>query len=135
MYTEYIKIENGQVKNHPVALDNLQQIYPDFLNNYQSLGYLPCEFFPAPGYPSPYCVITPVYTISGNVVQISYNLRPMTAEEKIERIAVRMNDPKPYESWIFDEATCDYISPVPHPQDGQQYNWDEETTSWVLVNE
>jgi hypothetical protein len=24
-------------------------------------------------------------------------------------------------------------SPTPYPTDGQPYNWNEETTSWVLV--
>jgi hypothetical protein len=39
--------------------------------------------------------------------------------------------PKPFESWILDEATCLWGSPVPHPQDNKRYVWDEPTTSWV----
>lgn len=40
--------------------------------------------------------------------------------------------PKPYNSWTLNENTCLWEPPVPYPQDGGPYHWDEETTSWVL---
>ena len=40
--------------------------------------------------------------------------------------------PKPYTSWILDEASCLWQSPVPHPQDGLKYDWDENILNWVL---
>jgi len=42
--------------------------------------------------------------------------------------------PKPYDSWLLDEDTCLWEAPVPMPEDGM-YTWDEETTSWVAVDE
>jgi hypothetical protein len=42
--------------------------------------------------------------------------------------------PQPYPSWTLNEDTCLWQPPVPMPTDGQLYNWDEATTSWV-VNE
>jgi len=42
--------------------------------------------------------------------------------------------PKPFPSWVLNEDTCLWDAPVPMPTDGQLYNWDEATTSWV-VNE
>jgi hypothetical protein len=42
--------------------------------------------------------------------------------------------PKPYPSWILNEYTCLWDAPVPMPQDGKIYNWDEATTSWVEVS-
>jgi hypothetical protein len=42
--------------------------------------------------------------------------------------------PKPYNSWILDEETCLWESPIPRPQDGKLYNWDEATTNWKEVN-
>jgi hypothetical protein len=39
--------------------------------------------------------------------------------------------PKPFPSWLFSENALDWVSPVPHPEDGKQYLWDENTTSWV----
>ena len=43
--------------------------------------------------------------------------------------------PKPYASWTLDESTCKWEPPVAYPTDGQRYRWDEDTTSWVLMDE
>ena len=40
---------------------------------------------------------------------------------------------KPFESWVLDEATCLWEAPVAYPEDGETYTWDEESTSWTLV--
>ena len=40
--------------------------------------------------------------------------------------------PKPFNSWILNETTCRWESPVVYPTDGQIYNWNEETTTWDL---
>ena len=40
--------------------------------------------------------------------------------------------PKPFASWILNEDTCNWESPVPYPADGNQYRWNEETQSWEL---
>lgn len=42
-------------------------------------------------------------------------------------------EPKPFESWILDEATCCYEPPVAYPTDGKEYDWDEATTNWVEI--
>jgi hypothetical protein len=42
--------------------------------------------------------------------------------------------PKPYDSWIINEDTCLWESPIPYPNDGNRYYWNEETLSWNLVN-
>lgn len=43
--------------------------------------------------------------------------------------------PKPFDSWILDEETCLWISPIAKPDDEKEYFWDEETKSWVEVTE
>ena len=59
----------------------------------------------------------------------------MTAEEKTEK----QNSVKEawaqngFASWIFDEATCSFVPPTPHPTDGKPYRWDEPTMSWVEI--
>ena len=42
--------------------------------------------------------------------------------------------PKPFNSWILNETTCLWESPVAHPNDGQQYNWNEQNQTWDLIN-
>jgi len=41
--------------------------------------------------------------------------------------------PQPYASWVLDEETYLWQSPVAMPEDGNLYTWNEETTSWELV--
>jgi hypothetical protein len=41
--------------------------------------------------------------------------------------------PKPYESWILNEETCLWDSPIPYPEDGEMHTWNEETQTWDLV--
>ena len=43
--------------------------------------------------------------------------------------------PKPFESWVLDEATCLWFAPVAYPEDGESYTWDEEAGDWVTVPE
>jgi hypothetical protein len=38
--------------------------------------------------------------------------------------------PKPYESWLLVEETCQWESPVPYPDDGLIYSWNEEIIDW-----
>ena len=40
--------------------------------------------------------------------------------------------PKPFESWVLDEETCLWAAPVPYPNDGQDYTWDETAGEWVV---
>ena len=42
--------------------------------------------------------------------------------------------PKPYPSWLLNINTCQWQPPVPYPNDGNLYIWDEATQSWVPVN-
>jgi len=40
--------------------------------------------------------------------------------------------PQPFESWVLNEDTCLWESPVAIPEDGNSYLWDEETKNWIL---
>ena len=40
--------------------------------------------------------------------------------------------PKPYASWVLNEDSCLWFAPVPWPDDGKEYLWDESTISWVV---
>jgi hypothetical protein len=95
----------------------------------------------------------------GLALQTSYNTRggvhynPETGEPSADQSkALRYNyagigfmydedrdafiPPKPYDSWILDEATCLWTAPIPYPADGGEYTWDESLGDWVeVVNE
>lgn len=40
--------------------------------------------------------------------------------------------PKPFNSWILNEDTCQWNPPVDMPNDENYYFWDEESTSWKI---
>jgi len=40
---------------------------------------------------------------------------------------------KPFNSWVLNDDTCKWESPVTYPDDGEQYKWNEDTTSWDAV--
>ena len=40
------------------------------------------------------------------------------------------SSPQPYPSWTLDEQ-CHWQPPVPRPDDGGYYTWDEESRTWI----
>ena len=38
--------------------------------------------------------------------------------------------PQPYASWTLNEDTCQWEPPIPIPNDGSYYEWNESTQSW-----
>ena len=43
--------------------------------------------------------------------------------------------PKPYASWLLNETTCQWESPVAYPDDGKIYEWDEDNKEWKEIKE
>jgi len=41
--------------------------------------------------------------------------------------------PKPFDSWVLNEDTCQWQAPTPMPEDDSIYLWDEETQEWMAV--
>jgi len=40
--------------------------------------------------------------------------------------------PKPFQSWILQESTCQWQAPEPYPTDGFSYFWNEAELAWEL---
>ena len=40
---------------------------------------------------------------------------------------------KPFNSWVLNESTCLWESPIPYPQDNNEYKWNEQNQSWDLI--
>lgn len=43
--------------------------------------------------------------------------------------------PQPFASWVLDEGSGLWVSPVPYPDDSEVYVWDEDSLSWVEVDD
>lgn len=41
--------------------------------------------------------------------------------------------PKPFDSWLLDEDTCQWTAPIPYPDDDLMYQWDEEQGDWTPI--
>jgi hypothetical protein len=41
--------------------------------------------------------------------------------------------PKPYNSWVLDETTCQWKAPVAMPTNSKVYKWNESITNWEEV--
>jgi hypothetical protein len=42
--------------------------------------------------------------------------------------------PKPFESWLLNEDTCQWQAPVDYPSDGLTYIWNEDQIDWELAD-
>jgi hypothetical protein len=66
--------------------------------------------------------------------QTSYNNTIRTRYAGIgytfDRVRNAFITPKPYPSWVLDEATTEWTAPVPMPEEGR-WAWDEGTLTWV----
>jgi hypothetical protein len=75
--------------------------------------------------------------LGGTWVQTSYNA---TIRKNYAGIGYSFDSgrdafipPKPFASWVLNEATCNWDAPVARPEDDKMYSWDEATTSWIEV--
>ncbi len=41
--------------------------------------------------------------------------------------------PKPFNSWVLNEDTCQWEAPVAKPNDDNRYTWNESTLTWDLL--
>ena len=41
--------------------------------------------------------------------------------------------PQPYPSWTLNETTCLWDAPVAYPDDGNRYQWNEDTQTWDQI--
>jgi hypothetical protein len=62
-------------------------------------------------------------------------LKVLSEEEFSTAKELEHQNRKPAFSWVGDLATMSWQPPVPYPQDGNFYQWDEPTVSWVLVTQ
>ena len=42
-------------------------------------------------------------------------------------------EPKLFDSWTLNEATCRWEAPTPMPTDGEMYQWNEEELNWQEI--
>lgn len=133
----FIRIKDGQPFEHPIFGDNFRQAFPEVdVNN------LPPEFARfervEPPVWGPYDKNQRVTYERGEdgVYRDTWRCDPMTAEEvkaKQDEVKAQWKESGGFASWVFDEATCSFKAPVPYPETGKFYRWDEPSLSWVEI--
>lgn len=132
----FIRIKDGQPFEHPIFSDNFRLAFPDVDTN-----NLPAEFArfvrierPQVG---PYEKNQTVsYQLVDGVYTDVFSVEQMTDDEKLakqEYIKSQWLISPNWASWTFNDETCQYDPPVPRPNDGKKYTWDELTTSWIEI--
>jgi hypothetical protein len=43
--------------------------------------------------------------------------------------------PKPFDSWILNEDTCQWQSPLPYPEDDKDYIWNDNKGEWEEISQ
>jgi len=131
----YILLENGAPKNHPIAADNFRLAFPQVDLENLPPWVAPFEKMPIPQ-EGPYEEFShTTYEMTSGVVREVHHFRQFSLVEKeAKQAAVQVEwAVDGYPSWTFDELSCTYMPPVPHPNDSGQYVWDENTLSWVTI--
>lgn len=135
----FIQIKDGQPFEHPIARENMQQLFPQHdLDNSIPDNFAVFNRVSRPLHTNPYQKTTgPVYAFNeANEVYDKWEVIDLTAEEKAERqnnVKSGWSGPK---TWIFDAVTCTMNPPKPYPGNidgvGPGYIWSEELQDWEL---
>jgi hypothetical protein len=132
----FIRIKDGQPFEHPIMENNFREAFPEVDTN-----NLPAEFARfvriEPPTVGPY---EKSRTVSYQLVNGMYTDVYVCEQLSEAHIAIKQQGTKNmwaanngFASWVFNEATCDFEAPVPKPNDGKFYRWNEPTTSWIEV--
>jgi hypothetical protein len=76
------------------------------------------------------------YEWDGAFVKDVHRIRELTPTEKVakqEAVHREWEENEGPASWVFNEELCGYEPPIPYPDDGNRYIWNEENLSWDLV--
>jgi len=134
----YIRLKNGQPFEHPIFEDNFRQAFSDV-----DLSNLPEWVAKFVRVEQPNISVYEIYEgvlyqwVDGVVTDV-HTVRQMTADEKLAKqneVKASWTASLNWTSWTFNEDLCKYEPPIPRPDDGKVYRWDEPTVAWVEIVE
>ena len=139
----FIQIKDGQPFEHPIARENMQQLFPQHDLDITIPDNFAVFERKQPPLTGPYeRVVGQTYEWVDGVVVDGFTKRDLTAEEKFtQQETVKLNFQKHigFTNWVFDEETCTMKPPVPYPGNpdgtGARYNWNDANQEWVDITD
>jgi hypothetical protein len=139
----FIQIKDGQPFEHPIARENMQQLFPQHDLDTTTPDNFAVFERKQPPLTGPYTRVTDqTYEWVNGIITDVFATRELTAEERFaQQESVKLNFEKNigYKSWVFDDAQCTMKAPIPYPgnQDGTgpRYRWNETTLEWNDVTD
>jgi len=131
----YIRIQDGVPFEHPILGNNFRQAFPDVDTN-----NLPPEFASFTRVDPPILGVYELYDTEyqlqedGSYMDVHSTRDMSDAEKTAKQDEVKANwEVNGFDSWTFNEDTCEFDPPEPYPDDGKLYRWDEDSLSWVEI--
>ena len=122
----FAKLGKGNIVEKVVAVSNdiatTEQAGVDFLNNlYQSRDVWK---------QTSYNTKAGVHLLGGTPFRKNHAAIGYTYDQERDAFIA----PKPFDSWTINETTCEWEAPTAEPTDGQDYDWNETTRQWDLID-
>lgn len=113
----FARLDENNIVTTVTVVSN-DDLLDDNGNEVEALGIAVCESVVGPG---PWIQTSYNGTFRGRFAQPGHRY-----DETIDRFIA----PQPYPSWVLDE-NYEWNPPVPMPDDGALYGWDEKQLMWV----
>jgi hypothetical protein len=131
-----IRIQNQEIIGHPITKENFIQAYPSLNFNDPGPNFAKFNRIPQPQIQVYEVLEGCEYRWNNNIVEDYWIVRQMTNEEKLSKqnqIKQIWQENNGFQSWIFNEEICEFVAPIPYPNDGKKYIWNEESLNWTEV--
>lgn len=80
------------------------------------------------------CSEEEVNTQNGTHIKITLDTNTARIGDDYVSEKNKFKSPKPYDSWILNQETCIWESPVDKPAEEGFYRWDEAGQNWIKVS-
>jgi len=128
----FAKLNSGNIVENVISINNAvitdangveqEQLGVDFINNLYGTNDIWKQ--------TSYNTINGIHKLGGTPFRKNYAGIGYTYDQQRDAFI----SPKPFNSWILNEQTCNWEAPVAYPTDGQRYTWNEEILNWTLQN-
>jgi len=128
----FAKLGTGNIVENVISINNAvitdangveqEQLGVDFINNLYGTNDIWKQ--------TSYNTINGIHKLGGTPFRKNYAGIGYTYDQQRDAFI----SPKPFNSWILNEQTCNWEAPVAYPTDGQRYTWNEEILNWTLQN-